>query len=40
MRTNNIISKKPFAFFVPKIEGIDINNYEDLEIAKSLLKKL
>jgi CMP-N,N'-diacetyllegionaminic acid synthase len=39
IKTNKIISKKPFAFFVPKIEATDINNYEDLKIAEYLLKK-
>lgn len=38
IRSKNIISKKPYAFFVKKTEAIDINNYEDLKIAESIIK--
>ena len=38
MKYKKIVSKKPYFFKVPKIESIDINDYEDLEFAKALIK--
>ena len=38
MKYKKIVSNKPYFFKVPKIETIDINDYEDLKFAKALIK--
>ena len=38
MKSKKIVSKKPNFFEVPKIESVDINDYEDLKFAEGLIK--
>lgn len=38
LMTNKIVSKRPFCFSVDKKEAIDINDYDDFDIATKLIK--
>ena len=40
IKSKKIVCVKPYAFEVPKIESIDINDHEDLKIAEALIKNL
>ena len=40
IKSKKIVCVKPYAFEVPKIESIDINDREDLKIAEALIKNL
>lgn len=39
LKYKKIVSRSPYPFIVSKIEATDINDYEDLEIARKLLYK-
>ena len=38
LKSNSRIGKKPYMFITPKIESIDIDNYEEWEIAELISK--
>ena len=40
IKSKRIVCIKPYAFNVPKIESMDINDLEDLKIAEALIKNL
>ena len=38
IKTKKIVEKKPFGFEIPKLECIDINDFDDFKIAEALKK--
>ena len=40
IKTKKIVEKKPFGFEIPKLECIDINDFDDFKMAEALKKKL
>jgi len=38
IKTKKIVEKKPFGFEIPKLECIDINDFDDFKMAKALKK--
>ena len=38
INTKKIVEKKPFGFEIPKLECIDINDFDDFKMAEALKK--